>query len=534
MMKKLSLIGGFVFLVSFCAVVFCSTPLFAANIKALEEGIAQYKEENYEEAIEKLSELRRQEPASSEAAFFLGMAYKQIMDYPKAEANLQDAVTLVPRIKEALLELADVLYQQGRSEDAAKWLKVAENEGIFPARTAFLKGMILARENKNSEAVAAFEKSRQLNPAFAQAAEFQIAICLIKDKKLDLARARLQAVITRDPLSDLATFARQYQEMVDERLYLERPLRLTVGVMGSYDSNLVSKPIDEAAAGGITDESAYTLTSSVRLDFVPKLEGPWLFNAQYAAVSSVNSEHTHSHDSFANSFSISPGYNFGRFAVNLNASYTNVLLRTDPDPATSSLPDSKPGYKRYLDYISLSPSVRMMLNQNNILEFSVGYDKKNYFNQPVTTPDAVRDSVGPHAYLSWIWLFREDSFLNLRYDYNRERADGWRWNNVGNRLTANLSLPVVSAETAQRIGPVTMQLTGSAFFQDYDYEDTSMMSGVTEKRRDRIYTGSAALTWRFCKYSSLIAQYTRTQSDSNWSIHEYNRDQYMLGLEFRY
>jgi tetratricopeptide (TPR) repeat protein len=533
-MKKLSLAGWFVFFVSFCVTTFFSMPVFAGGGKALEEGIAQYKEENYEEAIEKLAEVRRLDPASSEAAFFLGMAYKQVVDNPKAENNLKDAVTLVPRIKEALLELADALYQQGKTEEAVKWLKIAEEEGIFPDRTAFLKGLILVKQDRNSEAVAAFEKSRQLNQAFAQAAEFQIAICLIKDRKLDLAKARLQAAITRDPLSDLASFARQYQEMVDERLYQERPLRLTVDVMGSYDSNLVSKPIDEAAAGNITDEKAYTLTSSVRLDFVPKLEGQWLFNAQYAAMSSVNSVHTHSHDSFANSFSISPGYNFGRFAVNLNANYTSVLLRTDPDPATSGQPDSNPGYKRYLDYSSISPSLRMMLNQNNILEFSVGYDKKDYFNQTVASPDAVRDSVGPHACLSWIWLFREDSFLNLRYDYNRERADGWRWNNTGNRLTANLSIPVIPAGTAQRIGPVTLQLTGSVFIQDYDYEDVSMMSGEREKRRDKIYTGSAAITWNFCKYSSLIAQYIRTESDSNWSIHEYSRNQYLLGMEFRY
>lgn len=537
MMNKHFLIGCFVLLMNFCATASFSLPAYAGSGKNLADGIAQYKEENYEEAIEMLAEVRRLEPAFSEAAFFLGMAYKQVMDYPKAEMNLRDAVTLAPKIKEALLELADVLYQQNKLEEASQWLKVAENEGIFPARTAFLKGLVLLKENKNSAAVASFEKAKQLDQTFAQAAEFQIAICLIKDKKLDLASARLQAVITRDPLSDLASFARQYQEMVDERLYMERPLRLTVGMMGGYDSNLVSKPIDDAFAGDITDESAYSLTSSVRLDFVPKIEGQWLFNAQYAAMSSVNSKYTHTHDSFANSFSISPGYNFGRFAVNLNASYTNVLLRTDPDSATSGLPDSNPGYKRYLDFTSMAPSVRMMINQNNILELSVGYDKKEYYNQQGNSPDAIRDSVGPHAYLSWIWLFKENSFLNLRYDYTRERADGWRWNNIGNRITANVSLPVIPAETAERIGPVTLQLTGSALFQAYDYEGVwplSVTMVTMDTRRDKIYTASATLAWKFYKCASVIAQYARTESDSNLPSNAYNRNQYLLGLEFRY
>jgi len=49
----------------------------------LQEGINQYNEGNYEEAIEVLQKVRAQEPASSVAAFFLGLAYKQTQDYEK-------------------------------------------------------------------------------------------------------------------------------------------------------------------------------------------------------------------------------------------------------------------------------------------------------------------------------------------------------------------------------------------------------------------------------------------------------------------
>jgi hypothetical protein len=256
--------------------------------------------------------------------------------------------------------------------------------------------------------------------------------CLIKDRNLDKAKARFQAVISHDPLSDLAGFARQYQDMVEERLYAERPLRLTIGVFTGYDTNIVSKPIDESVAGGITNEKGMFLSSSARLDYVPKLEGPWLFNAQYSAASTVNSSHTHSHDTMANSFSVSPGYNFGRFTVNLNASYTSVLLRTDPDIVPAE--DSSPGYKRYLDYVSVGPALGFMVNQNNILEFFAGYDRKGYYNQKISSdPTAARDNDGLRTYLSWIWLFREGAFLNLRYDYTKENADGRQWTNEGHR-----------------------------------------------------------------------------------------------------
>ncbi len=511
-----------------CLLSLFVVPVFAATNAMLQEGIRQYQQENYEEAIVILTKVRAQEPSSSQAAFFLGMAYKQTMDYPKAAVHLQDAVSLKPGVREALVELTDTFYQLGKLEEAKKCVALAEQEGIAPARTAFLKGLILAREDRNPEAIQAFESAKALDPSFVQPAEFQIGVSLIKDRKLDRAKATFQTAIARDPLSDLASFARQYLTLVEEQLYLTRPLRVTLSVLSGYDTNIVSKPLEAAVAADITDEKGAFLSSSARLDYVPRLDGPWLFNAQYSIASTVFSKHTHSHDSLANSLSLSPGYNFGRFALNLNGSFTNVLLRTDPDPVPA--PDSSPGYKHYLDYVSLGPALRYFVNPTNILEVFVGYDKKSYYNEKLGTQS--RDNDGLREYLSWIWLFKEDSFLNLRYDHVTEDADSLQWENDSHRLTANVSLPVLSTEAAKRYGPLTLQLTGSAFFQDFD--NAINFGAGLQTREDKVYTGSAGLAWRFWKYASFIAQYTRTDNKSNVAIFEYNRDQYAGGFEFRY
>jgi len=522
-MKKIAFFSCSLLLALFVSAAFSQTSA------TLQEGIRQYQQENYEEAIAILTKVRDQEPASSQAAFFLGMAYKQTMDYPKAAVHLQDAVTMKPAVQEALVELIDTLYQLNKLEEAKRWLALAKREGIAPARTAFLKGLILARENKNPEAIQAFEKAKQLDPSFVQPAEFQIGVSLIKDRKLDRAKAVFQAAISRDSLSDLASFARQYLTLVEEQLYQTRPLRLTVSVQGGYDTNIVSKPLESAVAADITDEKGAFLSSSARLDYVPQLDGPWLFNAQYSIASTVFSKHTHSHDSLANSLSLAPGYNFGRFALNLNGSFTNVLLRTDPDPVPA--PDSSPGYKHYLDYVSIGPALRYFVNPTNILEVFVGYDNKSYYHEKLGTP--TRDADGLREYLSWIWLFKEDSFLNLRYDHVTEDAESLQWENDSHRFTANVSLPLLSGETAKRYGPLTLQLTGSAFFQIFA-NAINFGGPQPQTRKDQVYTGSAGLAWRFWKYASFIAQYTRTENLSNVAIFEYNRDQYAAGFEFRY
>src|SRR4030066_254800 len=60
----------------------------------LSRGIEEYKDENFEEALEILKKARKEDPASSLAAFYLGLTYKQLMNYKEVSANFRDAVTL--------------------------------------------------------------------------------------------------------------------------------------------------------------------------------------------------------------------------------------------------------------------------------------------------------------------------------------------------------------------------------------------------------------------------------------------------------
>ncbi|MCG6535518.1 MAG: hypothetical protein L7F78_12700, partial [Syntrophales bacterium LBB04] len=487
------------------------------------------------EAIEALGKARKADAKSSMAAFFLGVAYKQINDMPNAANNLRDAVTLPPVIKDAFVELVDVLYQLDKLDEAKKWLKMAELERILPAKIAFLKGLISLKENKNEAAITAFERAKRLDASFAQAADLQIAMAYMKAGRLSKAKESLKISISQNPLSDMAGFARQYQDMVENAIVSHKPLRLTLSVLGGYDTNFISRPKDDVIAAGLTDERGGVLQSSARVDFTPRIEGPWLFNASYTAASSVNEKHTHSHDSFANLFSVSPGYNFGRFAINFVATYTNSLLRTDPD--VSPAEDSSPGYKKYMDNYTFGPSLRFLANQTNIVEFYVGCDKKDFDNQKFTDQRNVRNSVGPKAYLSWIWLYMPNGFFNMRGEFNEDHADGIWWENRGYRLTGNISIPLMPEETAKKYGLISLQLTGGAYVQYFLYEQVYQETDGSiqnAKRKDETYNGSVGLTWAFWKYGSFICQYNKTEAGSNIPANKYNRDTYMAGFEFRY
>ena len=488
--------------VLFNSIAFCQQP------SSLQEGIGQYKQENYDTAIASLEKARAEDPNSSVAAFYLGLAYKQVLDYEKALSHFRDAVTLTPRIKEALVELVDVALQLGELEEAKRWVAVAEEEDILPARVAFLKGLILREEGKNKEAAQAFERAKSLDKTIAQASDIQIAISYLTDNKLKKARESFQSAITQDPQSDMAGFARQYLASVEQRLILERPFRFTLGIFGQYDDNMVLKPNDETLSSRVTNESSGVLNSSFRVNYSPRLKSKWLFNAQYSAMSEVHQKNVHTHDTFTNSISITPGYNFGKFAVNLATTYSLSLVR-------------RPDYEKYSGYFSSGPLFRIAAKENSMLEIFCGYTNTEFF-QPALAYEEDRDSYGYSTYFSWVSLFKNNSFLNLRYHFRYQEADGSNWDNISNRLSANFAVPLSDKVKLQLSGQITEQ----------DFRNTHTTFHV--KREDTNLTFSGGLSWECYKDVNIVAQYTRIDADSNIGVYDYKRDLFSLGLEYRF
>ena len=323
----LAITTGLVFLHMLCA------PAVFSRSDILKKGIELYQKGNYEEAVPVLIEARRENPDSSVAAFFLGIAYKQLPDYTNARENLRDAISLQPRLKEALVELIEVSYRIGDAEslDAAKkWLEIAKNENIFPAKVKFLEGLILQKEGKHAEAIKAFEQAEALDEKLTQAAQFQIALSYMNLRDLKTARERLQAAISYNPASDLADFAQRYQDALDRRIDLERPVHLTASLMGGYDSNVVLAPLDNTLARDISERDAFFLNPSIRIDFTPQATSPWIINGNFSFSGNFyESGIGETHDlMMANVYGL-VGNNRGRYSINAAANYSYFYRRND-------------------------------------------------------------------------------------------------------------------------------------------------------------------------------------------------------------
>jgi tetratricopeptide (TPR) repeat protein len=482
---------------------------FAENLKAaenfLDKGIAEFKAENYEEALEFLIKAREQQPESSMAAYYLGLTYNQMGEYRKASKHLRDAIHLTPSVKEAYPELVQALTNLNERKEAKDWIARAEQEGVKPGQIAYLKGLILLKEGKNNEAIAAFKKAKQMDPSLSQTSDMQIAMILTKERRFAEAKETLKAIISVDPLSEMGTYAREYEIAFSQGLKKYKSWWASAGVAYQYDDNVLLKPntsIPDFPISGKRDSSVIT---TLGFRYSPLLSGPWFFNAQYNFYANTHFSQ-HKVDLLYQTVSITPGYQFQRGALTLPLAYTHEWVDRD----------------QYMAIALAKPTVSLILLPNHIGQFSLGYIRREMFNSPWNRYENRDGNIFTFS-PGYIYSFKNGrGFFMFQYEFSNDNTEGKNWENTGNQILLNLLLPVIDK--------LSFIISGEMLLQNYQHTHT--FYGM--KRSDRTYYGAVGVRWEILNGLNLDLQYSHTHADSNISVYEYRRNIYSIGATYTF
>ena len=155
------------------------------------------------------------------------------------------------------------------------------------------------------------------------------------------------------------------------------------------------------------------------------------------------------------------------------------------------------------------------------MELFAGYSRTDYDKPPLQDIDD-RDSTGMSSSISWIWLFKPDSFLNLKYHLIDQDAQGANWDFEGHRLSANVTIPLAEK--------VKLQLSGQAYYQQFKNTNPNFNTA----REDSTYTLSGGFSWECYKNTTFVSQISKIRDDSNIGIYDYDRELYTVGIEYRF
>lgn len=498
-----------IFAVLFGTIIFCDAEERREEKLSpiLEKGIGQYKHENFDEAITTLQEARKEDPQSTLAAYYLGLAYKQTQDYKEAVPNLRDAVSYSPKIKGALMELIDCLYQTGKLDEARQWIVEAEKEGIRPAQVAFLKGLVLLKDNDADGAVESFQNAKFLDQTMKQACDYQIGIANLKAKKFSQAKNAFKEVILVSPQSNMASYANEYMDAIEKRQYASRPLKMSVGFAFQYDDNVLLKPDnDTSLATTISDKADWRTVTTGSAEYEYKLNESFGLRGQYFIYWAKQFD-LGFYDTLSHTVVGQPTYYFkdGLIAAPVGWNYVYV------------------NDKRYMSAISTSVLGNKMIGQNNMGQAFFKFQDKDYL-WPTNLQDEDRTGYDCSGGGGWYYFFMKNrGFFNLRYTYNQETTKGSNWDYYGNRATAALLFPVM-------MDKVNVTFTGDLFSQQF----RNVNSIYNVQRKDTVLTGAILAAYKFYQDSEIQLQYTYIKDFSNISVYEYTRGILSMGMEFKF
>ena len=490
---------------SLVALLLSFLPVLAlAEPAALDEGIRLYAEGAYEEALPSILAARESAPQSALAAYYLGLTRRQTGDYQDAVRNFREALTLTPPVREAAPELIILLINRDEDEEAARWLAWAEQEGVKPGEVAYLKGLFLRKQGKGDNAIAAFEKARQSDPALARAADFQTALVWIDQRQADAARRSFDAVITGDPNSDLAALAREYQASLGRPSERRLPLELAIGVGYLYDTNV---ELNQAVPTGPPQpgRSDNALTQYFRVGYTAGTDSPAGFSADYRLFNTSYFK-VRNYSQLVQSLRLIPSYRVQAVTLTLPVSYSSTLL----------------DYKGYQNYLEVRPSATITLAPQHLIQVAGGYGWRDMLTNQ-SAPAENRNANLYSGLAGYIFLFAENQgMFNLKYEFIREETDGVDWRNNGNRLTADLVIPVTRK--------TTLIFSGEGLWQNY----TNVNTYYLVKRDDSIYSGVVTLTYNLLSGLFLHVQVLCTRAISNIALYDYSRTVTSTMLEYRF
>jgi tetratricopeptide (TPR) repeat protein len=478
---------------------------YATEVR-LDKGIEEYRAENYEEALDTLLTVRYQQPASSMAAFYLGLTYKQLKDYRQAEIHLRDALDLSPPVIDAYVELAEALYTLDRTDESLRLIEKSEKEGIRTAYAAFLKGLVLLKKDRTGEAIKAFTRAKELDNSLEQPSDFQIAMAHIQAQRFEDAKKSLRAIEQIDPASDLASFAKEYEKALERTVGIYRPWQFRAGLAYQFDTNVILKPTTQIPGVSISGEEDSSIAGTFNASYAPLFKSPYFLRFYYNFYSNTYFN-LNSYNLIAQNLSVVPGYNFSEAAFSMPLSYAYYLIDG----------------RGYMGLLSIRPTLQFIVRPNHLVQVSAGYDKRELFDGPLHS-DEDRDGHVFNASAGYIHTFKQGKgALSLAYEFSNEDTDGKNWANLGSRFLFSLLIP-------EPVRKTDFVLSGDFLLQHY--KNTHSVFGV--KRKDETFTISATLLAELVKGLNLNLQYSYIRADSNIAVYDYDRNIYTAGLEYRF
>jgi tetratricopeptide (TPR) repeat protein len=475
----------------------------------VKRALADIERENYEEALEELTQAWNQGTHTPEKAFYLGKVYRALLNYPQARDYLEQALQMKADYPEARMLLADTLIALDQAEPAQKQLQQLEAAGYQPGQVAFLQGLAASKNKQFSQAVDYFRQAQQ-DPALTQKAKLQMSLALAAQNRLQEAQKTLSEAVALGPQTQTGGFAQYYLADMERRGkdYRTGPWRFNVALGFDYDSNVTLQPGDVGAAQQVSGKGDVVFSQSGYLEYTPLTHGPYSLRTSYAFYQNFHPRISN-FDLLSHTVAVTPVYNYqsGRVWVPFFFNYTDV----ESD--------------KYYTAFDLNPAWLHLASPKVGVEIGGRLARKYYwFPLGIQEDDRSGRAFGGSLGL-YYFLKNQQGYIQARFAYERDNTSGKNWDNSNYRFLLAALYPLTNRLKVNTFVEYLIAPYSHRFF-DGNPQD------VNPKRFDNIFIFGALATYTIYKGLDFNVHYFLVKANSNINLYDYDR--HIVGCQIGY
>lgn len=468
----------------------------------IDEGVALYRNENFEEALEVFKRVDSSEPSATNS-YYLGLSLKNTGNRKDSLECFKAALSSNPPENRAAVELISIYISSGEYAEALKLIEWSEHERVSPAEVSFLKGEMLLKRGENEAAISSFTLAKNSDPSLSQQSDLQIAEARVRLNDFKGASEALRALISINPDNEISGFAREYEQRVSAAA-ARKPWRYFMGINYQYDDNAVVKPDRDIPGVQFPRRGDSSSSQNLRVLYDNLFSSGLTLSGQYTFYNNTYF-HLDEYSQMSHTISLSPGYSNDYSAFTIPLTYNYSFL----------------DYDRYSYQATVRPSAAFFLSPKQIAQFSIGFSKREYFSEQLIADE----NRGADIYSSSIgYLYLPGGgkgLFNLKYELSYEDTVGKNWRALGNKVSADFMAPLYDK--------TNFILTCELSRLNYPLHS---FYGI--KRNDTVFAGSATVTHEIFRQLFFNLQYFYTYGDSNIALYKYQRNLYSAGVEFRF
>ncbi len=496
-------------LISFQSVAFTQEDPPKNQYQPLISGMENYKNGNYQQALEDFQKAIVIFPNDPDITFYIGLTHLQLNAPEKAIDYFKKTLEHTPEYIDAHFQLGVVLVQQKVYQEAVTHLEKVYKKEQWREDLGYFLGFAYYQLGYYENALHYLKKAKTKDKTIESLTFYYTALAKQQLGMTKGAKEAYKQLIITDPTSPLAAPSQRLIETIELEERLKKRLNLEVTAKLQYDDNVILVPTTNVYNLRDKDRKSWIELFYLRGEYVFVREPFYDISASYGFYQTItNSMRDMDIQDHILSLDFSKRGNIEIMPYNLRVTYSYDYLLSN--------------YYYLLQRHTIKPVFILQESLTHLSVIQYTFQLKEFNEKPLFSEDN-RDALNHEiGFVHFLRFNDAKHYIKVGYFYDREFAYGDNWDYKGNKFVAGFQYTL----------PKDIKLNLDYEYKQIRYDNNNIF--FDEKRGDREGAVMVAISKDIAENLTFSLEYMRRENSSNIALYDYEKNLYSVGASWRW